>query len=215
MSGIYHSLILCQLSQQGSPWEGCLREKPTTHLNFLVNTEQHLGEIHRKWMGVKYIKNVWEIRMGESFQFGIIIFQVFNYRCIEFGASLVARRVKRLPAMWETWVRSLGWEDPLEKGMATHSSILAWRMPWTEEPGRLQSTRSQRVRHKWATSLSFLSSFFQYRIWRLKRGRKLVGGLSGSMLETRYLTSVATWIANTLFKSCGYNLSFLIFLFKK
>ena len=58
----------------------------------------------------------------------------------EAGASLVARSLKRLPAMRETWVRSLGWEDPLEKEMATHSSILAWRIPWTEEPGGLQST---------------------------------------------------------------------------
>ena len=55
--------------------------------------------------------------------------------------------VKNLPAIQETWVRSLGWEVPLEKGMATHSSILAWRIPWTEEPGRLQSMGSQRVRH--------------------------------------------------------------------
>ena len=47
--------------------------------------------------------------------------------------------VKNLPALWETWVRSLGWEDPLEEGMATHSSILAWRIPWTEEPGALLS----------------------------------------------------------------------------
>ena len=60
-------------------------------------------------------------------------------------ASLVAQRLKRLPAMWETWVRSLGQEDPLEKGMATHSGILTWRIPWTEEPGGLQSTGSQRV----------------------------------------------------------------------
>ena len=55
-------------------------------------------------------------------------------------ASLVEQRLKRLPAMWETWVRSLGQEDPLEKEMATHSSILAWRIPWTEELGELQST---------------------------------------------------------------------------
>ena len=54
-------------------------------------------------------------------------------------ASLVAQMVKNLPAMQETWVQSLGQEDPLEKGMATHSNILAWRIPWTEEPGRLQS----------------------------------------------------------------------------
>ena len=59
-------------------------------------------------------------------------------------ASLVAQRLKRLPAMRETWVRSLGWEDPLEKEMATHSSILAWRIPWMEEPGGLQSTGSQK-----------------------------------------------------------------------
>ena len=55
--------------------------------------------------------------------------------------------VKHLPAMWETWVLSLGREDPLEKEMATHSSTLAWKIPWTEEPGRLQSTGSQRVGH--------------------------------------------------------------------
>ena len=54
--------------------------------------------------------------------------------------------------MQETWVQSLGWEDPLEKGMSTHSSILAWRIPWTEEPGRLQSMGSQRVGHNWATN---------------------------------------------------------------
>ena len=55
--------------------------------------------------------------------------------------------VKSLPAMWETWVRSLGQEDPLEKEMATHSSLLAWRVSWTEEPGGLQSMGSQGVEH--------------------------------------------------------------------
>ena len=63
------------------------------------------------------------------------------------GASLEAQSVKRLLALRETWVQSLGWEDPLEKEMATHSSILAWRVPWTEEPGGLHSTGSQRVGH--------------------------------------------------------------------
>ena len=58
---------------------------------------------------------------------------------IDYWASLVAQMVKNLPATQETWVQSLGWEDPLEKGMATHCSILAWRIPWTEEPGRLYS----------------------------------------------------------------------------
>ena len=63
------------------------------------------------------------------------------------GASLVAQRIKHLPAMHEIWVGSLGWEDPLEKEMATYSSILAWNIPGTEEPGGLQSMGSQRVRH--------------------------------------------------------------------
>ena len=61
--------------------------------------------------------------------------------------KIVAQRVKCLPAMQETWVRSLGWEDPLEKGMAMHSSILAWRIPWMEESGPRQSMGSQQVRH--------------------------------------------------------------------
>ena len=63
------------------------------------------------------------------------------------GVSLVAQIVKNLPAMRETWLQSLGQEDPLEKGMAIHSSILAWRIPWTEEPGELQSMGLQRVGH--------------------------------------------------------------------
>ena len=62
-------------------------------------------------------------------------------------ASLVAQMVKNLPAMQETWVRSLGPEDPLEKEMTTHFSILAWRIPWTEEPSGLQSTGLKRVGH--------------------------------------------------------------------
>ena len=62
-------------------------------------------------------------------------------------ASLVAQMVKNLPAMWETWVQSLGWEDPLEEGMAIHSSTIAWKTPWTEKPGRLQFVGSQRVGH--------------------------------------------------------------------
>ena len=63
------------------------------------------------------------------------------------GASLVAQLVKNLPAVQVTWVQSPGWEDPLEKEMATHSSIIAWKISWTEEPGELQSMGSQRVRH--------------------------------------------------------------------
>ena len=62
-------------------------------------------------------------------------------------ASLVVQVVKNLPASWETQVQSLGWEDPREKEMATHSNVLAWKIPWTEEPSRLQSLGSQRIRH--------------------------------------------------------------------
>ena len=65
----------------------------------------------------------------------------------EMAPTSVAQRVKRLPTMQETWVRSLGWEDPLEKEMATHSNSLAWKIPWTEEPGRLQFMGLQRVGH--------------------------------------------------------------------
>ena len=69
------------------------------------------------------------------------------YICAYIWASPVAQTVKNLPAMQETWVQSLGQEDPLEKGTATRFSILTWRIPRTEEPGRLQSMESQRVEH--------------------------------------------------------------------
>ena len=67
--------------------------------------------------------------------------------CLGCLTSLVAQTVKHLPTMQEAWVQSLGWEDPLEGEMETCSAILAWKIPWTEEPGRLQSTGSQRVGH--------------------------------------------------------------------
>ena len=69
-------------------------------------------------------------------------------------ASLVVQTVKLVPAKQKNWVRSLGREDPLQKEMATHSSTLAWKIPWTEEPGRLRSMGSEKVGHGWATSLS-------------------------------------------------------------
>ena len=83
--------------------------------------------------------------------------------------SLVAQMVKRLPTMWDTWVQTLGWEDLLEKEMAPHSSILAWKIPWTEEPGSLQSMGSQRVRHDWATSLSFTTIWSTLKCWDLHK----------------------------------------------
>ena len=87
------------------------------------------------------------------------------------AASLVAHRLKQLPEMRETQVWSLGREDPLEKEVATHSSILAWRIPWREEPGRLQSMGSQRVGHDWATSLSlsFLSCHLGGSLWPMSQ----------------------------------------------
>ena len=90
--------------------------------------------------------------MGISFLFSFALsFSFFlnylYYPLQYFWASLVAQLVKNPPAMQETWVQPLGWEDPLEKGMATRSSILAWRIPRTEEPGGLQSMGSQTVTH--------------------------------------------------------------------
>ena len=74
------------------------------------------------------------------------MFLLLEVSLVSSMASLVLQMVKNLPALQETWVQSLGWEDSLEKGMATHSSILARKIPWTEEPGRLQSTGAQRVK---------------------------------------------------------------------
>ena len=79
--------------------------------------------------------------------FWFVIAVSFWYRILSIWASLVVQKLKRLPAMQETWVQSLSQEDPLEKEMATYSSILAWRIPWIEEPGGLQSMGSQRVGH--------------------------------------------------------------------
>ena len=77
---------------------------------------------------------------------------ILNSTIYSFRASLEAQMIRNLPAMWETQVWSMGWEDPLEEGMATHSRILAWRIPGTEEPAELQSVGLQKVRHDWATN---------------------------------------------------------------
>ena len=120
-------------------------------------------------------------------------------------ASLVAQMVKCLPAVWETWVPSLGWEDPLEKEMATHSSILAWRIPWTEEPGRLQSMGSRRVRHGWVTSLSLFAFMHWRRKWQptpvfLPGESQGQGSLVGCRLwrSTESDTTEATWQQNNI-----------------
>ena len=103
-------------------------------------------------------------------------------------ASLVAQRLKCLPPMQEMRVWSLGWEDPPEKETATHSSILAWRIPWSEEPGRLQSIGSQRVRHDWVTSLSSLPG-----------GSEEPGGLQS--MESQKVGH--NWVTNTFFHFQG------------
>ena len=87
----------------------------------------------------------------------------------------MAQTVKRLPAVQETQLQSLGWEDPLEKEMATHSSTLAWKIPWTEESCRLQSMGSQRVGHDGATSVSELILYVKERNLRSSVGKQLMG----------------------------------------
>ena len=100
------------------------------------------------------------------------------------GTSLMAQSVKNLPTMQETWVRSLGQEDSLENGTATHSSILAWRIPWTEEPGRLQSMGSQKVRHNWA-NFHFLSFTYIYSRILLSHKKEQNNAICNSMDATR------------------------------
>ena len=92
--------------------------------------------------------DLWKSALCFSF---LLYYSIFFILCSDsgyyLGASLVAQMVKNLPVMQETWILSLCWEDPLEKEMATHSSILAWRIPWTEESGGLPSMGPQRVGH--------------------------------------------------------------------
>ena len=108
------------------------------------------------------IYTYWDIQVKIWNEITLILKSIFSYllKLLDFLYKIIrifmAQMAKRLPTMQETWVQSLGREDLLEKEMATHSSILAWKIPWTEEePGRLQSTGLQRVGHDWATSLHF------------------------------------------------------------
>ena len=114
------------------------------------------------------IQSMGSKRVGQDWATSTFTFAFFHLQKMllkgPFWASLVAQRLKHLPAVQETRVWSLGQEDPLEDEMATHSSILAWRIPWTEELGRLQSMWSQRVGHDWAIWLSLL---WLYKIWYL------------------------------------------------
>ena len=82
----------------------------------------------------------------------------------KYQTSLVAQMVKNLPTIQETQVLSLDQEDALEKGMAVHSNILAWRIPWTEEPGKLQTMWSQRIRHNWDSNTTTILNIMTYEI---------------------------------------------------
>ena len=119
----------------------------------------------------------------------------------------VAQLVKNLPAMQQTQVQFLGWENPMEKEMATHSSIFAWRIPWTEEPGRLQSMGSSRVRHDWETNthtnwgMNPLLLREKLRVWVPSwRGPDTASGVYAEFGST-----FLTWfnVESLLFASCG------------
>ena len=111
-------------------------------------------------MGMHRVRHDWSdlaaaaIRDGVYYMFGISFTSTLIYL-----AFLVAQMVKHLAAMWQTQVWFLGWEDPVEKEMATHLCTLVWKIPWTKKPGRLQSLGSQRVRYNWVTSLNILEIF--------------------------------------------------------
>ena len=112
--------------------------------------------LHKMYAEQKYVSDksstIFHLksRKGSHFSFlsmnKVLVLELENF-FTKFGASLVAPSIKNLPAMQETQVQSLGWEDPMEERMATHFSTLAWRIPWPDEPGGLQPMRSKRVRH--------------------------------------------------------------------
>ena len=143
---------------------------------------------------------------------------VFEFNYMTFGASLVSQMVKNLPAMQEAWIWSLGWEDPMETGLVTFSSILTWRIPWTGEPGRLQSMELQRVRHDWATNYKHIQTytyttfegredFFSilhlwfhhmlYKYWLKEEGGKVfAGALSSSKIwHQLWLSTSSDWFS--------------------
>ena len=137
----------------------------------------YIYDIH---MYVLYLRHiyalyVWHIYMHYIYDIHMYVLNLWHIytHCIVSmtWVSLAAQAVRNLPAMRETQVWSLGWENPLEKGMALHSSTPAWRIPWTEKPGGLQSMGSQRVRHDWATSISlhFIYGIYIYICWPCKQ----------------------------------------------
>ena len=130
----------------------------STHLGFWGNTVIYQMQVFRQFTDRhRQSQHPRKSSHGKT-QIYIYYLHISTCDCYSFvsplsswRASLVAQTVKNLPAKQKTWVRSPGMEDPLEKGMATHSSILAWRIPWTEEPGGLQFMGSQTAGHNWVT----------------------------------------------------------------
>ena len=126
------------------------------------------------------------------------------------GASLVAQTVKNLPAVQETWPWFLGQKDPLEKVMATHSSILAWRIPWTEEPGGLQSTGLQRVRHGWVINIF---TFFLHPL-RLAHGNTSTVFLESKSFKIESGPKSSSYIPEFLMDiRCAINVSWIKIVF--
>ena len=124
------------------------------HKIFVIcRDDQKVYSIHLRVLHFIVCKFYLKLKKGKNCKKKKKLISYLGHAC---WGSLVAQMVKHLLAIQETQVQSLGWEDLLEKEMATHSSILAWRIPRMEEHGRLQSTGSQRVRHNWATSLHFI-----------------------------------------------------------
>ena len=124
-------------------WEINLNAKGNSNKHTFIRSEllKVLGKLLQKWRFSWLMINPFECPLYKD---------IYIYNFLQ--ASLVPQMLKSLPAMQETWVKSLCWEDPLEEGMATHSSILAWRIPWAKKPGGLQSMKSHSAGHSWATN---------------------------------------------------------------
>ena len=144
-------IIICQENCEPALWV-CFFPYTLSYFTLNTNFGYILRMIH------------WEINPNDS-NFSAILLSYLH--CLPVSASLVAQSIKNLPAVQETRVRSLGWEDPLVKEMATHSSILAWKISGTQEPGGLQSMGSQRVWHDWATNTYLLTNS-----WKKKRSER-------------------------------------------
>ena len=143
-----HHIVIKLCKMPRLPWRSydCNRAKMVHNRLILRETISHLNA--PKYVGQTHCF-LWKLHYCLGYLAGLPD---------QLWPSPVAQMVKHLPAMWETQVWSLGQEDTLEKEMAIHSSTLAWKIPWMEEPGRLQPMRSQRIGHDWVTSL-FLTNY--------------------------------------------------------